>query len=125
MTSKEKSILLIVLIIILSIFLIFVIVNTTKIIYQKKQVDRQIDELEKEVRNFEQKNQNLIDLIQKFQDPAYLEKEARKNLNLQKENENVVIILKDNKTSLSNGEQKEKQIPNYKKWIKYILGLDK
>lgn len=122
MFIKEKSTLLMFLIITLSIFLIFVIVNTTKIVYQKKQVDEQIGKLEEEVRNFEQKNQSLIDLIGKFQDPAYLEKEARKNLNLQKEDENVVMILKDDKTNSSAQEQnQEKNLPNYKKWLKFIF----
>lgn len=126
MFFKDKSFLLIFSFIILSIFLIFVIVNTTKIIYQKKQVDNQISQLESEIRNYEQKNQNLINLIEQFKDPNFLEKEIRKNLNFQKEGEQVIMIIKDEKDKKSDliNKQNSKEVPNYKKWLKFIFSID-
>lgn len=122
MISEKKNLLLLFLIFIIGLFLIFVITNTTKIIFKKREIDKQIGKLELEIRNFEEKNKNLLDLIENFKNSTFLEKEARKNLNLQKQGENVVIILKNNKKLKNIQNSRKEIIPNYKKWIEFIFG---
>ncbi|OGZ36057.1 MAG: hypothetical protein A3I88_03295 [Candidatus Portnoybacteria bacterium RIFCSPLOWO2_12_FULL_39_9] len=59
--------------------------------YRKYQITKEINALRTEISKLEGDNQRLDNLIKYFQDPSYLEKEARIKLNLKKPGEKVVV----------------------------------
>jgi hypothetical protein len=65
-------------------------------------VKKEIDKLSQEILDLEQKNSNLVSLIDSFQDPDTVELEAKRRLNLKKPGEEVAVILTDKKDEPQN-----------------------
>ena len=92
---------------------------------RKKQIEKEINSLREEAEKVRQDNQDLLDKISYFESPQFQEWEAKRKLNFQKPDENVVIVKPspskesgDNKIA---GEFEQKEIsadnsPNYIKW---------
>lgn len=85
--SKSKIIIVFALI-----FIVFISVPVLRKINQKNALSREIRELETQAQKIEQKNNELNEVINYLQSNAFAEKEARVNLDLQKQGEKVVII---------------------------------
>ena len=113
--------------------LVILSVKTGRESYRKYQLNKEINELRAEIERLEGKNQQLSRLIKDLKQGFYLEKEARRRLNLKKEGERVVI-LPDSlwtsteeasaKSELDSTEKKEKNredMPNYWKWWEYFF----
>jgi cell division protein FtsB len=98
-------------------------------------ISKEIKDLEQEIKNMENKNNNLNKLIKFIGSDEFAEKQARLNLNYKKEGEEVVIIkdketLQSEKTdpssisdnSFNNSEENIKNVDsNLKKWFKYFI----
>ena len=69
--------------------------SAAKEAYKKHQVKKEIDKLSQEILNLEQKNSNLVSLIDSFKDQNTVELEAKRRLNLKKQGEEVAVILRD------------------------------
>lgn len=83
--------------------------NTAKIAYKKYNINLKIAEVKKEIEALQAKNEKLKSLFDILKSPDFLEKEARKKFNLQKEGEKAVVIIDEKK------EKKEQnQIQNEK-----------
>jgi len=99
---------------------------------------REINNINQEIERLKQNNQNLTALIESFNNQSFLEKEAKRRLNLRKEGEEVVILPKnefsDNQTTTpetnsaslagsSNQNQvvDNKEEPNFQKWWRYFF----
>ena len=89
------------------------------------------DEIKEEERNVETKidnarhnNESLEKFIKYFDNPSFLEKEARLRLNYKAPGEEVVFVHRDlnSKKISSLDEPLEDNLPNYKKWWYYLLG---
>lgn len=76
--------------------------SAAKEAYKKHQVKKEIDRLSQEILDLEQKNINLVSLIDSFQDPDTVELEAKRRLNLKKQGEEVAVILRDKKNEPQN-----------------------
>lgn len=118
------------------IILVFVVVNLGKELYRKYQIQKEIDSLQSEVSNLKNSNQQLAELIDYFKTENFAEIEARKKLNLQKEDENVLVvniansnITENTSTKVSENVLEEKEIPkevkvkrsNLRKWWDYFF----
>lgn len=71
---------------------IFIVLAIFKETYRKKQVQKEINELQNEANKIQGDNLRLADKISYLEGQDYQEKEIRDKLNLQKPDENVVIV---------------------------------
>src|SRR3989339_47344 len=123
---------------ILIIATIWVVLICLKITSKRYQMAREINNINQEIERLKQNNQNLTALIEPFNNQSFLEKEAKRRLNLRKEGEEVVILPKnefsDNQTTTpetnsaslagsSNQNQvvDNKEEPNFQKWWRYFF----
>jgi len=116
------------------------IYNTGIISYKKYNLNLEIQKIKKEIDALQAKNDKLKSLFEIFQSPEFLEKEARKKFNLQKEGEKTVVIIDDKKEEKNQLVKKNKGIfddlfgivggnlldeqnkENIQKWIDYFFG---
>ena len=94
--------------------------------YQKYQLNKEIASLERMAKERDAKIDNLKTLTDNLKDESYLEKEARKKLNLQLPGEQTVIIIdKDNQRSIpedsSVSADSESFWLNPKRWWRIIV----
>jgi len=66
---------------------------------KRYQIKNEIDQLKNEIGIYENKNSQLDKLIRYMESDQYIEEQAKKNLNLKKEGENVIVIKNENKPS--------------------------
>lgn len=131
------------------VFLIFIIIsigwfvyNTALIAYKKYNLNLEIEKVKKEIEALSAKNAKLKGLFEIFQSPEFLEKEARKKFNLQKEGEKAVVIVDEKKSDKSGQSVKSKGVfedllasganilkeenkENIQNWIDYFFGAKK
>lgn len=95
---------------------------------KKVLVNREVKNIENKIKEVQKDTDYLNKFLAYFQSPAFLEREAHLKLNYKAQGEEVVFIYKDknintNKVSDSIGfEELLGRMPNYKKWMLYILG---
>ena len=74
------------------IFLVLIIFPLARTYSQKKVIEKQISDEQKQISDFESANQDLKEMITYLNSDQSLEEEARLNLNLKKSGEQVVVI---------------------------------
>lgn len=106
--------------------LIFVFSAFLKITWQKMEIQGEIDKLKKEAERLEVDNKDLTGYLDYFASESFKEREMRLKLNLQKPDERVIIISREeNKSkeeSAASADDKFRAISNMKKWWNYFLG---
>ncbi|MDP2684712.1 MAG: septum formation initiator family protein [bacterium] len=98
-------------------------------IIRKYQVQGEVDKLQQELNDLEQKNIELSGLIEYFDSESYKEEQARLQLGLQKPGEQVVAVLGDsteNETEIINKKEKlainiEDNFTNPQRWWNYFF----
>lgn len=110
------------------VILILIGVSLGKETYRKKQVQKEIENLQSQIKQLGQENGELNNFIAYFSTPQFQEKEAREKLNLQKDNEQMIILRKD--LAAKNQSQPEKEpvpvaqddrSPNWRKWLNFFF----
>jgi cell division protein FtsL len=108
--------------------LVLIGISLGKETYRKRQVQKEIEGLQDQVRQLNQENSELNNLIAYFSTQEFQEKEAREKLNLQKDNEQMVVLRKELSTKKENqaGETQnsvpeEDTSPNWQKWLKHFF----
>lgn len=90
---------------------------------QKYQVQLEINRLKAQVASLEKSNRDLSKLLEMLKDDSFLEKQARAQLNLKKQGEEVVIITKEKKAQKT--QTASKQSPptqtNLWKWWQFFF----
>jgi len=103
-------------------FLVLILFPLAKTYSQRKLVEQEINEVKKEISDFESKNQELKEMINYLQSDQSLEEQARLNLNLKKPGETVVII---NEKKIAAGtvsaSDETNDSSNLKKWWYYFF----
>ena len=91
--------------------------------YEKYQITAEISNLDGELAALNAKNTDLHALIGRLQDKDFIEKEARKKLNLSKAGEKAVIIVNPQKTAEQNKKETEvqKKESNPYKWFRTMF----
>ena len=110
-------------------FLILILISMplSKKIGQRYQLNKEIDEFNKEIERMSSNNNDLKNLITYFESQEFTEEEARINLNLKKEGEEVVVIKnKDEKVlqtkiNTKNNNELIKNQSNQIKWWNYFF----
>ena len=97
-----------------------------RVSYEKYQITKQISTIDGELKALSAKNGDLNALIKNLNNDAYVEKEARKKLNLQKEGEKAVIIVGGRATTIKKKESTqsaaENKESNPRKWFRTLFG---
>jgi cell division protein FtsL len=110
------------------VILISIGVSLGKETYRKRQVQKEIENLQSQIKRLDQENGELNNLIAYFSTSQFQEKEAREKLNLQKNNEQMIILRKD--LAAKNQLQPEKEpapvadddrSPNWRKWLNFFF----
>ncbi|MBU4141801.1 MAG: hypothetical protein V1732_03135 [Patescibacteria group bacterium] len=108
-------------------FIIFIFAFSAflKITWQKIEIQGQIDKLKKEAERLETDNKYLIDSLDFFASESFKEREMRLKLNLQKPDERVIIISRDENRSKeeipASADDKSQMLANIKKWREYFF----
>lgn len=108
-------------------------------ISRRRQLEKEISEMQKEVSRVENKNNNLRKLLEYFESEQFLEEQARMNFGLKKDGEQVAIIKNSapaagsgvqassspqqtifNIPGLENGPVKKPET-NFDRWLKHFL----
>lgn len=108
---------------VLALWLILYSVNLSS---QKDAVNKEVKNVEAKIKEVQDDTDYLNKFLDYFKTPAFLEKEARLKLNYKAQGEEVVFIYKDKSAKkVSDSISFEKllaRMPNYKKWLLYLLG---
>lgn len=84
------------------VILILVLFPLAKNIKQRQKIDKEIQELEAEIKSMENKNSGLKGMIEYLESGRFLEEQARLNFGLKKSGENVAVVeLEGEKGSVS------------------------
>ncbi len=121
----------------LILLLLWAIIACVRITYKKNQMEREGQLIEKKIEDLKKENQTLAALKSILGNKNFLEKEAKKRLNLKNEGEDVVMIPAKNlekeilkseneieRESMNNDEITQEaleKMPNYKKWFIYFF----
>ncbi|MFA5024386.1 MAG: septum formation initiator family protein [Patescibacteria group bacterium] len=104
------------------VFLLIIIIPLAKTYSQRRLVEKEIEDIKKEISDFENKNQELKDMIVYLESDQSLEEQARLNLNLKKPGEQVIVV-EDSQTAdkESNLAADSASGNNLSKWWQYFL----
>ena len=104
------------------VFLVLIIFPLAKTYSQKRVVEKEISDVKKQISDFETANQDLKEMIAYLNSDQSLEEEARLNLNLKKNGEQVVVINDGNSNaSTSSFIVPSKNKSNLAKWRDYFF----
>lgn len=113
-----------------SVFLLFLIFwlgnGLVKLNDRKIIVEQEIKTNENKVAEAQQNTDEIAEFITNFENPAFLEREARMKLNYKSVDEEVAFIYRDTekKASSQSFEDILKSMPNWKKWQLYLFGFE-
>jgi cell division protein FtsB len=96
-----------------------------KNVSQRYQADKEIKELEEEIKKIGEKNSELSRLVDYFGSEEYLEEEARLNFGLKKPGETAVVISQKDSAVISGADQfgeNSETDNNLKRWREYFFG---
>jgi cell division protein FtsL len=110
------------------VFLGFVTYSVFKVVYRKKQVQKEISSLQEEAIKIEKENGDLKDKISYFESKDYQEREVKDKLSLQLPDENLVVVkpgpAKKEEASPVETAKMNREIdktPIYQKWLNYFF----
>lgn len=101
--------------------LIVVMVITARLMSQKREVDKEIKQLQAKGDEINRKNLELEEFAKYLDTPEYAERQAREKLNLKKEGEVVVGLPSATQLDAVNGEGQNTE-SNLDKWINHFFG---
>lgn len=96
-----------------------------KTVSQRYRADKEIKELEEEIKKIGEKNTELSRLVDYFGSEEYLEEEARLNFGLKKPGETAIVISQKDSAIISGADQSGENSEtdnNFKRWREYFFG---
>jgi len=109
-------------------FIVFVFAFSAflRITWQKMQIQGQIDKLKSEADRLEADNKDLTGYLDYFASESFKEREMRLKLNLQKPDERVIIISREENKSQTEtpapADDKTQMLSNIREWWNYFFG---
>jgi len=109
--------------------LVMIGISLGKETYRKRQIQKEIGNLQTEIQKVSQENSDLGNLISYLSSQEFQEKEAREKLNLQKDDEKMIVLRKDvvpqngeqANRDAKNAEALEDKTSNWKKWLELFF----
>ena|SRR3989344_5326037 len=111
----------------LSVFLLFLIFwlgnGLVNLNTQRKIVDQEIKTNDNKISEAQENADDLAQFIENFDNPAFLEREARIKFNYKNTDEEVAFIYRDteNKITSQSFDDVLKSMPNYQKWWHWLV----
>ncbi len=94
---------------------VFVSVHVVSVFKKRQEVEAEIEKINQEKTALNEKKEELNNLLDYFQDKSFIEKEARRKLNMQKEGERAVIVInKGESSNLSANVSDVEDVPHQK-----------
>jgi cell division protein FtsB len=108
---------------IIGLVLLFIIILPLARTYsQRRLVEQEISDIQKEIAQFEKDNQELKEMLNYLKSDQSLESQARINLNLKKPGETVIVIEnQENKKNQDSTPEEKIKTSNLKKWFDYFF----
>ena len=106
------------------VLIILISIPLAKNISKRYEIDQEIKGLEKEINELNVNNNDLKKLITYLESDQFVEEQARLNLGLKKEGENVIIIKGNSQAGSINNNtalDDDKNISNLKRWWNYFF----
>jgi len=104
------------------VFLVVIIFPLARTYNQKRLVEKEIEDVKKQISEYESQNQQLKELAAYLQSDQSLEEQARLNLNMKKPGEAVVVIEDaKNKGADSTVVSLQENVSNLVKWWRYYF----
>jgi len=106
---------------------VFISVNAVREAYRSRTIEKEVESLKQEAQRVSAENDAMLERIAYFETPEFQEKIAKEKLNLQKPDENVVVvkrgIVQETKVDGAAEEptQDQQDVPNYKKWWNFFF----
>lgn len=110
--------------------LVFIGISIAKETYKKKQVQKEISDLQEKAQKIIKENSQIKEKIAYLESPEYQTKEAKDKLGLQNPDENVIVVKptleKEIVIDSIQGQSLEtmpkiEELPNYVKWWNYFF----
>lgn len=120
--TKKKISFVIIFFIAGTILAVFVLYNAVREAYRSRTIEKEVENLKREAQRIQNENKELTERIAYLETPDFQEKIAKEKLNLQKKDENVVVVKQAVAKESQQGEQQpsdkenQGQISNYRKW---------
>lgn len=102
-------------------FLLVIIIPLAKTYSQRRLVEQEIEDIKKEISDFETQNQELREMAIYLQTDQSLEEQARLNLNLKKPGEEVIVVEEKATTTAAAQVIETDRRSNYRKWWNYFF----
>jgi cell division protein FtsL len=104
------------------VFILLIVFPLARIYTQKRLVENEINDVQKQIKDFESTNQDLQQMITYLQSDQSLEEQARLNLNLKKPGEQVVVIeTPKDSTTTDDINKTTASESNFTKWWHYFF----
>ncbi len=101
-------------------FLFFTLFPLAKNYNRKRVIDQEIEDLKKEISEFDRQNDDLKELLNYLQSDNYVEEQARLSFGQKKDGEEVIVIDNLISDKVSQPEIVD-PAPNWQKWLNYFL----
>lgn len=110
--------------------LVLIGISLGKEFYRKRQIQKEIEGLQAQIDQMDQKNSDMENLISYLSSTDFQEKQAREKLDLQKSDEKMIVLRKDVAQPDSQPENSgnspqappEDNSPNWQKWWRFFFG---
>ena len=111
--------------ILLSFLSVWTLFSVISVEVEKEQVKKEEASIEAKMANVVRDKKLLEKYIKNFENPGFLEKEARLRLNYKAFGEEVVFVYRDANSQKASSSQdtSTENLPNYKKWRQWLLGF--
>jgi cell division protein FtsB len=106
------------------IIIIYLSINVYREIKQRVEVRKEISNLKMEIKNLDNENNKLGDLIEYFETEEYVESISREKLGYKKPGEKIIIFTEEDSDSILNIEREREELeegPNIKLWWNYFF----
>jgi cell division protein FtsL len=103
--------------------LVMILIPVYKNYQERKAIDQEIAEIQKEIAEYENSNQELRQMLDYLESEESLEAKARLNLGLKRPNEEVVVIKTETEEQRINNNinNKKEELSNPKTWFRYFF----
>jgi cell division protein FtsL len=103
--------------------LVMILIPVYKNYQERKAIDQEIAEIQKEIAEYESSNQELRQMLDYLESEESLEAKARLNLGLKRPNEEVVVIKTETEEQRINNNinNKKEELSNPKTWFRYFF----
>lgn len=103
------------------IFLVLIVFPLARTYSQRKMVEKEISDVQKQINEFESANQGLKEMVAYLNSDQSLEEEARLNLNLKKDGEQVIVINNNEDQASTSSLLVPSKKSNLAKWKDYFF----